>query len=578
MPMQLLNIALIENDLRLDSQMPCGELKWLEDSCRNTEDFWWSLKRTFDSLFSMQSTTFLFNRYNFYHDIILRHRDNAFPAMRWYDSASGFMEISYRELGNLAAAKADAWAIYGLKAGETICIIRSMGIELAVDLLAALKIGCAASFLLPQGKSFLKKRLDALKPEHIVIDKKHLFLVSGRSEIMLPENLPKKTADFDQEHFFAYPSEQTIFRCFDPCGSAVKQEPIDITSDAAYLCAMRDGIIALGLGPGQVYGAPGFHVVETMPFLLLAGFLCGATYLHLLPEQIAEKPEIVNQQVIKAFGVSKKVRDILLENLIDTENLWECWFKNPAESVDMEQWQMFIRKLKLEKSYAFNLKWDSATGGCSLFSIRRKGMTHLNVLPLPGSSWALGDLGGGDFEPPGDVGIYQIGPPAAHENEKKATSCIIAKKGREWIFAGINTRNREGRSFPGDEILETLKNLETHHSFFCSFAYVPLIDITKGGLIVLLVFTEQEFGSKKILLSDKIRTVIAEEMGDDFQPDKIEFFSFYPRFISNTDVDHVWCNSQYLTGALFRRSRGEIFALISQLKGCILRAGAGVGL
>jgi len=569
-----LNIASIENNLRIDSQIPCGELKWLEDSCRNTEDFWRSLKKTFDLLSPMHGITSLFNRYNFYHDIILRHQYNAFPAILWYDSISGFMEISYKELGNLAAAKAHAWVFHGVKAGESICIIRSMGIELAVDLMAALKIGCTVSFLLPQGKSFLKKRLDVLKPEHIVIDKKHLLLVSAWSEIILPENLQEETTDFDHERFFAYPSKQAVFRCFDPCGSAVEQEPIDITSDSAYLCAMRDGMIALGLGPGQIYGAPGFHVMETMPGLLLAGLLCGATYLHLLPEQIAEKPEIVNQQAIKAFGVSKKVRNILLESMMDTENLWECWFRNPAESVDMEQWQMFIRKLKLEKSYAFNLKWSSGTGGCSLFSMRRKGMAHSNVLPLPGSSWALGDLGGGDFEPPGDVGIYHLAPPGVHEDEKKTTSCIIAKKGQEWIFAGITTRNREGRSFPVDEILEILKNLGKRHSFFCSFADVPLIDIAKGHLIVLLVFTEQEVGLQKKLLSDKIGTVIAEEMGDDFQPDKIEFFPFYPRLISNTEVDHVWCNSQYLAGVLFRRSRGEIFSLISQLKGCILRAAA----
>ncbi len=573
---KLLNIALIENDLRLDSQIPCGELKWLGDSCQNREDFWWSLKRTFNLLSPMQGTTSLFNRYNFYHDIILRHQNNAFPAMRWYDSVSGFMEISYNELGNLAASKADAWMLHRVKAGDTVCIIRSMGIELAVDLLAALKIGCTVSFLLPQGKSFLKKRLDELNPEHIVIDKKHLFLVSAWSEILLPENLIKETVGFDQNSFFAYPSEQTIFRCFNPCWSVTGQELVDITSDTAYLCAMRDGIIALGLGPGQVYSAPGFHVAATIPGLLLAGFLCGATYLHLLPEQIAEKPEIVNQQSIKTFGVSKRVRDILLDSQIDMETSWECWFRDPAESADLEQWQMFIRKLKLEKSYAFNLRWDSAAGGCSLFSIRRKGMVHSNVLPLPGSLWTLGDPGGGDFESPMDVGIYHLAPAGIDEDGKKATSCVIAKKGREWIFAGMNMHNREGRGFPVDEILEALKILGIRHSFFCSFAHVPLIDTTAGSLIVLLVFTEQDSGSKKNILSDKIRAVIAEEMGDDFQPDKIKFFPFYPRFILSTEVDHAWCNSQYLTGALFRRAPREIFGLISQLKGCILKAGAGI--
>jgi len=47
-----LDIASIENDLRLDGQQPYRNLEWLEDSYRNPGDFWRSLKGAFDARFA----------------------------------------------------------------------------------------------------------------------------------------------------------------------------------------------------------------------------------------------------------------------------------------------------------------------------------------------------------------------------------------------------------------------------------------------------------------------------------------------------------------------------------------------
>ncbi|MCJ7618491.1 MAG: hypothetical protein MUO43_18365, partial [Desulfobacterales bacterium] len=394
---QILNIDLIENDLRLGGQQPCGKLEWLEEGHRNTQDFWRALKSTHDSFFDISGASVLFNKYNFYHDIITRNRNNTAPALCLYDLAAGFREISYSQLGSMASAKASVWARLGLHPEESLCIIRPMGLDLAIDLLAALKTGLKVSFLPPQGKSFLERRLEALKPDHIVIDEQHLSLLTAWSDKVLTEVRAGKDTQLGLERFYVYPAGQAVFSCFDPC-SHKPWLPMDITSDAAYLCGLSDGIIALGLRPGQVYAAPGFHLLETQPALLLAGLFCGATYLHLLPEDIAADPELVTRRSIKAFGMSKRVRDILLENPVNINNAWEGWFRNPAESSDMEQWQLFVRDLKLENVYAFNLKCDIMFGGCSFFSVRRKGMAHMNVLPAPGRAWSLADSSVGDSE------------------------------------------------------------------------------------------------------------------------------------------------------------------------------------
>jgi hypothetical protein len=289
-----------------------------------------------------------------------------------------------------------------------------------------------------------------------------------------------------------------------------------------------------------------------------------------LPKDIAGNPELVIQTPIKAFGVSQQVRDILLESPVDAGNAWECWFRNPAESCDMEQWQQFVRDLNLKNSFAFNMKWDAATGGCSFYSIRRKGMAHMNVLPVPGSAWSLGNLAGGGAEAIGDIGTFCLSSPGAPEGEQIETTGLIVKNRGEWTFSGTTVSNRKGRVYPVEEVLETLGNMRARVTFRFSITEVPLMDPGSGPSIDLLVFTGNRTGIDEAARLTEIRETITEEMGDEFQPDRIAFFPLYPRFLSGTAVDHDWCRDQYLTGGLSRRSRGEIFGCITRLRGCIL--------
>jgi hypothetical protein len=570
---QILEAAAIENGLRLDGQRPYVRLEWLEESYGDTESFWHALKKTSDARFAVPSVSSFFSRYGFYHDIIVRNLNNPAPALSWYELASGFRNVSYRELGAMADAKAGFWARLGVKPGQTLCIIRAMCPELIFEMLAALKMGCVLSFLPPQGKGFLQRRLDALQPDHIVIDAMHSSLLSSWSKRVLAEDTQRDAVYPQRERFFMYPSGQTVFRSFNPCGYE-PHIPSDVACDAAYLCALRDGVIALGLGPGHVYAAPGFHCMETCPSLLLAGLLCGATYLHLSPKVIAARPELVIEQPIKAFGVSKKVRDILLETQIHADDSWECWFRNPAESQDMDQWHYFIQRLKLENAYAFNLRWDAAMGGCSLFSIRRKGMAHMNVMPAPGNAWCLGDLFGVGKESSTDIGTYSISAPGAPGAEMRGTADVIARNRQEWVFAGLNLFNKEGRTYPVQEILESLRNMGNRYSFFSSFVDVPQTDPGSGHRGVLLIFRGAKAGFDDAMLLSHIRSLITQDMGDEFQPDEIKIFPLYPRFLQDAEVDHQWCRSQYLTGSLFRRSREEIFQCTTRLRNCIMNMGA----
>jgi len=566
---QHLDIASLENDLRLESQQPYRSPGWLEDSYRNSGDFWRSLQGAFDAHVAVQGTSSLFNGYNFYHDMLIRNRNRAQPALCWYEPATGIKGISYRELDSLAAARSSHWARLGVLPGQTICIIRTMGLEMTVDLLAALKAGCVISFLPPRGRGFLQRRLDVLKPDHIAMEDRQTPLLPTWNRRVLPEGDFGAGFPNGRERPFTYRSGRIIFRHFDPCGS----DPgtlSDVTSDSAYLCALRDAMISLGIGPGQIYAAPGFHAMETTPALLLAGLLCGATYLHLTPKDIEAQPELVRQHPLKAFGVCPQVRDILLEKQISAEDCWESWFRNPAESQDMDRWYHFIRNLKLERSFAFNLRWSAAVGGCSLFSVRRKGSAHMTVLPVPGSTWSLGALSGAEEASAEDFGVYTLSATGAPEEEQKATADRIARSGQEWIFSGVSTRHREGRTFPVDEILTTLRKLEARYGFFCSLADVPRMDGGNGQRMVLLVFRGADAQLNEARVTSEIRTTLAEEMGEEFLPDRMEFLPLSPRFLSPAEVDHSWCRNAFLSGTLSRRSKREVFAILTRLRKCVI--------
>jgi hypothetical protein len=558
------------NDLLLDGQQPCGSITWIDESYRNSEDFWCELKDAFDAGFSIRGVSTLFGRYDFYHDIILRNSNNMAAAFSWRDATGVLKEISFSELGVRASVLAAAWARRGLSPGKTLCIIRPMGPELVSELLAALKMGLIISLLPLQGKGFLERRLKALSPDYISTDESHFPLLSDWRENILPEDRGATEVQPDAQIFYAYSSGETVFRCFDPCSSA-SQVPTDVSSDAAYLSSIRDGIVGLGLGQGDVYAAPGFHFLETMPSLLLAGLLCGATFMHLLPEDIAAENNLVTQRDFRAFGVSKRVRDLLLENPVDAGNYWESWFRNPAETLDLEKWQFFVGTLNLKNAFAFNLKWDAALGGCSFLSFGRRGMTHMNVMPAPGSSWTLQSPVGVGSEAPGDYGIFSIAGLGMSQEKKRTTPYLIIRKNScEWTFVGTHSTSRDGRCYPVDEVLETVRNLQKRFSLYCSIVQLPLCNPAEGTRMVLLVFTGFRSSVDKARVASEMRGTIATEMGAEFLPDTIEFFSLYPRFLPSGEIDDSWCQSKYQTGLLSLRSQSEIFTCLTGLREVIL--------
>jgi hypothetical protein len=558
-----LDLTLIENQLCRERLEPPGELPWLEESYRTPEAFWQALKLTQDPFLALPGKSTPFEKYDFYHDIIVRNQQNSGPAFLWYDSVLGWQEISYPDLGARANRKAAAWTRFGVQAGQKVCILYPLGVEYVVSLLAALKLGLTVSILPPGGKRFLHRRLEVLAPDHIVTDEMYFSLLPAWADNIVQEGELAEEINTKAEHSHTYPSGGVMALLFDPC-SQESHIPRELTSDATYLCPLRDGIIALGLRPGHIIAAPGFHFLETQPGLLLACLLNGGTYLHLELDDMARNPELLTAHPIRVIGVSSRVRDTLLDKPVKFEKPWHYWFRNPAESPDVEQWQSFIEALGLEEVFSGNVKYDVALGGCSLFSIKRKGQVHFHVLPSAGVQWALCDPAGDDLESLADYGRFCAVAPGREDGEKTTSASILAKNRKQWLFLGSRVSGRAGRNYPRAEILEAIQTLP--YCSCCSIADIPPFGPGVDPAFVLLVFTGGKTGVGEAAVAKEILSAIEREMGNEFFPDRIQFFPLYPRYGSDGTVDHDWCRDQYLTGGLFRKSREETYRCLAQLR------------
>jgi hypothetical protein len=559
-----LDLALVEGDLTRDGLEPAGPMRWLRQSYDDPDGFWPGLLEANSAFFSWPSKSSLYRKYDFYHDIIARNQQNPSAAFRWYRQGAGWQELGYVQLGRLAGEAATRWASLEVGAGNKVCIVSRLNERFLVALLAALKMGLIVSLLEPCGRAFLQKRIEEVAPDFIWTEDEHLPLLSQHRSIILAETGSAGVAGYDSRSH-SYSSGEVFALCFDPSSTA-PHVPRELGADTAYLCAVRDGMIALGLKPGRELAAPGFNLMETQPALLLACLLNGATFVHIEERDLAKAPEILTSRPLKSVGVTGAVREILAREPVEVGKAWDFWFRNPAESQDIEPWKEFVEVLKLRDVFAGNQRWNASLGGCILFSMRRKGLVHLNVLPSAGVAWHLADLGDGERESLWDHGLFAVKPHGVEGKTGIAAGGLLAEAKKEWMYIGHALSGRFGRHYPVREVLESLLGFPYGPS--CSVAEVPPSGAAGSSSFVLLVFV----GGGKVneaQIVEAIKKGILRELGRELLPDRFQMVPLHPRRCEDGSIDHEWCGKEYLSGGLSRRSRGEVYRRITELRDSI---------
>jgi hypothetical protein len=141
-----------------------------------------------------------------------------------------------------------------------------------------------------------------------------------------------------------YEANEAAARLFSPLG-AEWDRPVELCAEQLYLGALRDGLLLLGLEPGQGIAAPGFCEVQFKPALLLAALAAGATWVELGPDELEDGHALFGGAVA-VLGVSGPLRRKLASSRPPPAGRVTRWFKNLAEDTAVKAWTAFESRMK----------------------------------------------------------------------------------------------------------------------------------------------------------------------------------------------------------------------------------------
>lgn len=571
---------------------------WLAASWADPARFWSALLQVSAGAGMRAPKSVLAEGYDLYHDAVVRHIvKSAGPggqaervAFRWYEPPRGWQALPYEELHHRCGLQARTWAERGVEPGMIVAVILPFGIDYVVAVLTALRLGACVSAMPPMGDRYMARRLEVLQPGHIVTDRARAGMLTDfadRVDFILTDAGSARTtpqAGYDRSHTYA---------AGDPCAllfsplRALSALPQPLTCDDAYLHALRDGLLAFGLRPGDHFAAPGFHALQFQPCLVLSVLLAGATFVHLPMTALAREPDRLMDWPLRSIGISAALRDLLLDAGPRGKPAWSHWFTNPEEPIDWDGWRELMDAYDLARVPRSNAIIEAAGGGSLLVSGRSTGTRRLDAMnhvrPAPGVPWALFDSNQSGQEAAGNVGVFgQV------RDEPVFTHVVMARLDArrlrlagEHLYVKSPEPRRAGWLYPQDEVEEAVQALPGVDA--ASSVILP-----SGGQarIVLLVFTGHSKTKAKAEADTKtdakakagasaagntmqagdIARVIAARVGRELVPDRIELVPLMARRLDDGTVDHVWCRNQYRGGLLFRKARMPMFQHLTALR------------
>jgi len=529
-------------------------LDWLRESWREPDAFFRALVEQHARHASPASKSHPGEGFDFAHDLVLRHPPER-TALLASAPRRGLRALSYGELEQRSRRLADDWSARGLEPGAPVCLLLPLGEELVVALIAALRLGLVITLLPPGGPRWLAPRLASTRAT-VVTTRDHASLVRANPTIFLGE--PPRAKSASRRASFTYAPDAVAARLFSQ--HTAGHEPLPLRARDLYLGALRDGLLALSLRPGDALAAPGTPLVSHQPALLLAALACGATYVHLELDAIAADPSLLTALPLRAIGVTAALRD-LLARAGDEPLRWAHWFRDPEERLDWPAWRRFIAARRLGDTPASNLLVDASTGGAVLWSLRRRGRVHVEVLPAAGAPWTLGAIGRVDAdgrgpEASGDVGLF------ARAGDERRPYLILMRSGDELVYGGTWDARVDGRVYPGAEVAAVASALP-----FVEGAHVVLDRAGPLGqtLRVLVAFT----GARVAGASERraLDAALVQALGPELLPDRVLLVPLYPRRADDgVALDEPWCERQYAAGRLHHKPRQPFYQLLTRLR------------
>jgi len=528
-----------------------------------------------------------------YHDLVIRHLNEGGerPALVYREFGGAALQIksalrsfshradawnvlSYAALHAACTERCQQWDAKGVKVGDSLCVVSPLDRELLIALLSGLRMGLTVTVLPPSGPDLLERRLAAIPKAHISCGQRQASLVRPFAKrCLFVEALPPPAMVFaSATSSLTCDAEQPTLALFSPHSHIdLELQPTIVKASTVLEGAMRDGLFHFSLRPGAVLAAPDSDFLQYQPGLLLTCLLHGATYLHLSAgDLLADPTDDKWPTPLHVLVITDRVRDALLHRdeksrPLTTKGL-RLWIRD-ALSPPSESWDDVIERCGLRSVPASALWYDSAAGGCLLFSLRSLGRVPRYLQAAAGIPFQLRDPGNQREAMRGGLGLW--------EAVKNGAGLLLAASNGGFLYAGTLRPSQHGRCYPILEVEATLSELP----FVAGISTV--CEPSDGGFVTLLVFTGPEpieqsrelAAPRESMLRERIQTRLDRSC----QPARIELFAMYPRLLDG-QIDHKWCAREFNQGTLRSREEEPILQLLDCLRvACAARRGETTG-
>lgn len=544
-------------------QRPDGVFRsceWLRDSWEQPGAFRRALLRHAVGQSRQPLKSSLTAGFDFYHDLILRHQAVETPALLIPERALGSPRpTSYAELHAACTRRAVAWSAAGVQAGESLCVVGVLDRELVVSLLCGLRLGLVVTILPPKGPDFLSRRLRALRPQHLALPAHYRRLLADEDWVGRP--LPDDESAAGTARVaglvlgsHTYAGESPAFALYSPLRERAEQ-PVALSAAAAFLAAMRDGLLLFRLTIGCTVWAPDHSLLELQPALLLTTLLQGGSYLHgLALEELPPSDPLPAAQILFA---SQKLRDSMLERPARPLSGVKLWLV-PASEARERRWADWAAHVGLSTVPAMSTWIDAAAGGCVLFSVPQLGMPPQQVQPTPGLSFEL--------HPPGQQGVPSRSGAAvfrAPGGDERALGILLAHWDSAFALGGTVEPLHQGGRYPGPEVEDVVASLP----FVDSAAVLARAGDARDPTLVVFLGPEPLELGRELLAArlGAVRERIGQRLAPELVPTTIELLAMYPRRKQGR-IDRVWLQREHAGGWLREREAHPLFRLLDRLR------------
>jgi AMP-binding enzyme len=499
--------------------------------------------------------------YDLFADLCGHHEPRGLAVRAQGSGAVKPTALTYRELEQQSRAVAAALLRAGLQPGDPVALCHREFADELIARLGALRAGAVLCLVEPRGRAQLRHELALLAPAFVVCCDLTAHWLDGsgpprvRVEARDGAALP---AGASTAHRADAPILRLVSR-FDPRRATV----VEVTAHRYYLGLLNTALLALDLRRHRSVAFPGADL-EAEHVVCAASLLGGAAYTHVRPSALVDDRELLARSAIDVLGASSELRDHVLGGRVRAPKV-ALWLHDPSAPFDWEPWDRFGQLLAAEGARGASASFALTAGGLLFASPHRKRPHLLEVFPIPGRPYFLGDVLGTGVESEGPSGLYTLAELGA-ESPCHAGSFLLSRDGARIMLSGSIGGTPHGRPHDLGAVERTAAALPGVRGALALTR--PGIGRLNGATLLLIVFLDSLYppdGAGLLRLEQELTRTLGSELGPDAVPARIVLYPLEPRRAEGR-VDARWGESQWTDGLLGRKAGSQVFTGLSRIR------------